>query len=93
MRPGTTYNNSGKSSYATFEIGPDLNKPYVQFVKQQVKMHQDDLHEILVSYIESSIDSELRPRRYEQNKLNMALMQNALKHQENTSKQGCNMII
>ena len=48
MRPETTYNNSGKSSYACFEIGPDLNKPYVQVVKQQVKMHQDDLHEILV---------------------------------------------
>ena len=48
MRPGTTYNNSGKSSNAYFEIGPDLNKPYVQVVKQQVKMHQDDLHEILV---------------------------------------------
>ena len=27
---------------------------------------------------------ELRPRRYEQNNLNMALMQNAFKHQENT---------
>ena len=48
MRPGTTYNNSGKLSYAYFEIGPDLNKPYVEVVKQQVKMHQDDLHEILV---------------------------------------------
>ena len=48
MRPGTTYNNSGKSSYASFEIGPDLNKPYVQVVKQQVKDHPDDLHEILV---------------------------------------------
>ena len=48
MRPGTTYNKSGKSSYANFEIGPDLNKPYVQVVKRQVKMHQDDLHEILV---------------------------------------------
>ena len=48
MRPGTTYNNSGKSSYAYFEVGPDLNKTYVQVVKQQVKMHQDDLHEILV---------------------------------------------
>ena len=48
MRPGTTYNTSGKSSYANFEIGPDLNKPYVQVVKQQVKMYQDDLHEILV---------------------------------------------
>ena len=48
MRPGTTYNNSGKSSYANFEVGPDLKKPYVQVVKQQVKMHQDDLHEILV---------------------------------------------
>ena len=42
------YDNSGKSSYADFEIGPDLNKPYVQVVKQQVKMHKDDLHEILV---------------------------------------------
>ena len=48
MRPETTYNNYGKSSYANFEIGPDLNKPYVQVVKQQVKMHQDDLYEILV---------------------------------------------
>ena len=48
MRPETTYNNSGKSSYASFEVGPDLNKHYVQVVKQQVKMHNDDLHEILV---------------------------------------------
>ena len=48
MRPETTYNQSGKSSYANLEIGPALNKPYVQIVKQQVKMHQDDLHEILV---------------------------------------------
>ena len=48
MRPETTYNNSGKSSYANIEIGPELNKPYVQVIKQQVKMHQDDLHEILV---------------------------------------------
>ena len=48
MRLGTTYNNSGKSSYAYFVIGPDLNKPYAQVVKQQVKMHQEDLHEILV---------------------------------------------
>ena len=48
MRPETTYNNSGKSSYANFEIGPDLNKPYVHVVKHQAKMHQDDLHEILV---------------------------------------------
>ena len=47
-RPETTYNNFGKSSYAYFEIGPDLNKPYVQVVKQQVKMHKDDLHDILV---------------------------------------------
>ena len=31
-----------------FEIGPDMNKAYVQVVKQQVNMHQDDLHEILV---------------------------------------------
>ena len=48
MRPGTTYNNAGKSSHANYEIDPDLNKPYVQVVIQQVKMHQDDLHEILV---------------------------------------------
>ena len=48
MGPETTYNNSSKSPYAKFEIGPDLNKPYVQVVKQQVKMHKDDLHEILV---------------------------------------------
>ena len=48
MRPGTTYNNSGKSSYANLEVGPGLHKPYVQVVKQQVKMHQEDLHEILV---------------------------------------------
>ena len=48
MRPETTYNNSGKSSYANLEIGPELNKPYVQVAKQQVKEHQDDLHEILV---------------------------------------------
>ena len=48
MRPETTYNNSGKSSYKNFEIGADLNKIYVQVVKQQVKMHKDDLHEILV---------------------------------------------
>ena len=48
MRPETTYNNSGKSSYANFENGPDLNKPYVQVVKQQVTMHKDDLPEILV---------------------------------------------
>ena len=48
MRPETTYNNSGKFSYASFEMGPDLYKHYVQVVKQQVKMHQDDLHEILV---------------------------------------------
>ncbi len=48
MRPETTYSKSGKSSYANFEIGPDLNKHYIQVVKQQIKMHQDDLHEILV---------------------------------------------
>ena len=48
MRPETRYSKSGKSSYANFEIGPDLNKPYVQVVKKQVKIHQDDLHEILV---------------------------------------------
>ena len=47
MRPETTYKKSGKSSYANFEIDPDLNKPYVQVAIQQVKMHQDDLHEIL----------------------------------------------
>ena len=48
MRLETTYKNSGKSSYANFEIGPDLNKPYVQVVKQQVKVHQYDPDEILV---------------------------------------------
>ena len=48
MRLETTYNKSGKSSYAYFGVGPDLNKPYVQVVKQQVKEHQEDLHEILV---------------------------------------------
>ena len=48
MRSETTYNKSGKSSYANLEIGPDLNEPYNQVVKQQVKMHQEDLHEILV---------------------------------------------
>ena len=48
MRPETTYNNFDKSSYANLEIGPELNKPYVQVIKQQVKDHQDDLHEILV---------------------------------------------
>ena len=48
MRPETTYNNSGKSSYVNLEVGPDLDKPYVQVVKQQFKMHKDDLHEILV---------------------------------------------
>ena len=48
MRPEITYNKSGKSSYANFEIGPELNNPYVQVVKQQVKEHHDDLHEILV---------------------------------------------
>ena len=48
MRPETTYIKFGKSSYANFEIGPELNKPYVQVVKQQVKEHHDDLHEILV---------------------------------------------
>ena len=72
MRPETTYNKSGKSSYADLEIGPDLNKTHVQVVKQQVKMHQDDLHEILVRLHKSSFSSELRRRRYEQNKLNMA---------------------
>ena len=47
--PETTYNNSGKSSYSYFEIGPDLNKHYVEAVTQQVKMQQDDLHDILVN--------------------------------------------
>ena len=51
MRSETTYNKSGKFSYANFEIGQNLNKPSVQVVKQQVKMHKDDLHEILVNYI------------------------------------------
>ena len=50
MRLEATYNNSGKSSYANFKIGPDLNKHYVQVAKQQAKMHQNDLHEILVKF-------------------------------------------
>ena len=50
MRPGITYNNSGKSSYANFEVGPDLNKPYVQVVKQQVKEHQDTRNSSQVTY-------------------------------------------
>ena len=50
MRPESTYNKSGKSSYANFEIGRELNKPYIQVVKQQVKEHHDDLHEILVKF-------------------------------------------
>ena len=48
MGPDITNNKSGKFSYAIFEIGPDMNKPYVQVVKKQVKMHKYDLHEILV---------------------------------------------
>ena len=48
MRPETSYNKSGKFSYANFVIGPDLNKPFVRVVKKQVKMHHDDQHEILV---------------------------------------------
>ena len=43
-----TYTNSGNSPCANFEIGPYLITHYVEVVKQQVKMHQDDLHEILV---------------------------------------------
>ena len=49
MGSETTYNKSGKSSYANFEIGPDLNKPYVQVVKQQVKMHLDEV-QLIWSY-------------------------------------------
>ena len=48
MRPKTTYNKSGKPSYANLEIGPELNKPYVQVVKHQVKVHHDDLRVFLV---------------------------------------------
>ena len=48
MRLETTYNKSGKSLYPNLEVGPDLNKPYVQVVKQQLKMHKYDLHKILV---------------------------------------------
>ena len=48
MRPETTYNNSGKPPYANFDISPDRNKLDAQVAKQQVKVHQDDLHEILV---------------------------------------------
>ena len=49
-------------------------------------MHKDDLHKILVKLHINSFNSELRPRRYEQSKLNMTLMQNAYKYQENTLK-------
>ena len=31
-----------------FEVGPDMNKPYIQAVKQQVKVHRDDLRGFLV---------------------------------------------
>ena len=48
MRLETTLNKSGKSSYANFEVGPDMNKHEVEVVKQLVKEHQEDLHEILV---------------------------------------------
>ena len=49
MRPETTYNNSGKSPYENFEIGPELKTNYVQVYNQKVNMHLDDLHEILVN--------------------------------------------
>ena len=48
MRPETTYNKSGKTSYANMKIGTELNTHYAQVVKHQVKMRQNDLHEILV---------------------------------------------
>ena len=48
MRLETTYNKSSESLYANFGIVPYLSKPYVQVVKHQVKMHKDDLQEILV---------------------------------------------
>ena len=38
-------------------------------------------------------NSELRPRRYEQNKTSMALMQNASKHQANTLQTGIQHVI
>ena len=41
-RDDANKNNTSK------QVGPDLNKPYVQVVKQQVKEHQENLHEILV---------------------------------------------
>ena len=47
MRPETTYDKTGKTPYVNSELGPDLNKPYVQVGKQQVKMQQDDVHKIL----------------------------------------------
>ena len=82
----TRRSTTGKTPHVNLEIGPDVNKPYVQVVKQQVKIHQDDLHEILVKLHISSFSSELRHRRYEQYKSNMALMQNTFKHQANTLK-------
>ena len=48
MRPETTYDKIGKTPYVNLEIGPDLNKPLAEVVKQQFKEHQEDLHEILV---------------------------------------------
>ena len=47
-------------------------------------MHHDDLLEILVKLHINLFNSELRPRRYEQNKTSMATVQDAPKHQANT---------
>ena len=56
MQPRATHQGKfkwGREQHRTipgtyFEVGPDMNKHYVQVVKQQVKMHHDELHEILV---------------------------------------------
>ena len=37
MRPETTYNNSGKSSYAYFEIGPELNNLMFKLLNSKLR--------------------------------------------------------
>ena len=38
MRPETTYNNSGKSSYANSEIGPDLKNLMFKLLNSKLKI-------------------------------------------------------
>ena len=37
MRPEATYNNSGKSSYANFEIGPELINLNLKLLNSKLK--------------------------------------------------------